>query len=212
MLKDLVIQGLIDFQEDCLKLCESHYPTVHNRGMSEHHLGLAFARRMASKFTEYDHPNYFESIESLPVPDQPFHFRVSSDIGTVWVHSHHLISASKSCREKLMRDIHQWQAEYGYAIQPNDLLVVIADHWFSKSKWSREIFSWWNTELPEDTDRYKQQGVMLWESEQSIYKELEKRFSISPCYMNFAHPLRRPNNQDPILKYIHLYSILEWHR
>lgn len=118
----------------------------------------------------------------------------------------------KAAGENMLRDINQWQAEYGYAIQPNDLLVVIADHWFTRGKWSREILSWWNTELPKNEGEYKEQGVLLWKSESSIYKELEQRFSIRPCYLSFAHPLRKPNTKDAILKYIHLYSILEWHR
>lgn len=56
MLLDIVTQSVNEFQVDCLRLCEKHYPTIHNQGMSEHHLGLAFARRLARTLSEFGHP------------------------------------------------------------------------------------------------------------------------------------------------------------
>ncbi|MVE90338.1 hypothetical protein D6U63_19695, partial [Vibrio cholerae] len=103
---------------DCLRLCEKHYPTIHNQGMSEHHLGLAFARRLARTLSEFGHPCEYAPIESTYQRDLPHHFRVSSDAGTVWILTHHLMSAGKACRVKLMRDISQWKQEYAYVIQP----------------------------------------------------------------------------------------------
>ncbi|SON53371.1 hypothetical protein [Vibrio tapetis] len=210
MLKDLVIQGLNAFQTDCLLLCQSHYPTVHNKGMSNHHLGLAFARRMSSQFTHFDHRNYFEAIDSGHGETQPSHFRVSSELGTVWVHSHHLINASKSCRKNILEDINLWQAEYGYSIQPNDLLVVISDHWFSRNKASRELFSWWNESIPDDNHLYIQQGINHSECAASLRTDLERHFDLTPCYIKYSHPLLKPQSKNSVKKYIQLYSIIEW--
>ncbi|USD66756.1 hypothetical protein [Vibrio sp. SCSIO 43136] len=210
MLKDIVVQGLVDFKSDCHQLCQNFYPTVHNRGMSDHHLGLAFARRMSSKFTEYGHESYFESLDWHPTPAQPFHFRVSSDIGTVWVHSHHLISANRGCRKNILDHVRQWQQEYGFAIQPNDLLVIIGDHWFSRNKSSRELFSWWNGHLPDALEIYKQQGVILQPSESSLHADLDNMFNIRPCYVRYSHPIPKPNDDGLVKKYIQLYSIVEW--
>lgn len=126
MLLDLVIQSVNDFQDDCLKLCEKHYPAVHNQGMSEHHLGLAFSRRMEHTFRHFGYNSIVRPIEVLDAPDLPHHYRISSEIGTVWVLSHHMVSAGKSCRENLLSSTTEWQSEYGYALQPNDLLFLFA--------------------------------------------------------------------------------------
>lgn len=212
MLRELVIQSIQDFQKDCLKLCENHYPTVHNRGMSEHHLGRAFARRMVSTLDAFDYQSQFEPIEMVNEPDHPHHYRIASGIGTVWVMTHHLASASYACREKLLTDISEWQAEYGYCIQPNDMLVLLSDHWISRSKQSRELLHWWMGELPDDIDEYSSQGITLYQSDSQLTVELDRRFQISPCYLRFGHPLTRSADQQQVRKYIQLYAILEWQR
>ncbi|WED24430.1 hypothetical protein L3Q72_16255 [Vibrio sp. JC009] len=212
MLRDLVIQGIHDLQKDCLKLCENHYPTVHNRGMSEHHLGRAFARRMSSTLDKFGYNNQFEPIETLRAPDHPHHYQIASELGTVWVITHHLASASLSCREKLHADISEWQAEYGFAIQPNDLLVLLSDHWITRSKQSRELLCWWMGELPDEIDEYSEQGITLYQSKSQLVHELDTHFQIRPCYLRFGHPLVRSVDQQLVRKYIQLYAILEWQK
>ncbi len=212
MLKDLVIQSIHDFQKDCLKLCENHYPTVHNRGMSEHHLGRAFARRMTSTLDRFHQPSQFEPIDTVLAPDHPHHYRIASGLGTVWVITHHLASASSSCKNKLLSDISEWQAEYGFAIQPNDLLVLLSDHWISRSKHSRELLDWWMGELPDDINEYSQQGITLYQSKSKLINDLDRHFQIRPCYLRFGHPLIRSCDQQLVRKYIQLYAILEWQK
>lgn len=210
MQKDLVIRAIQDFQKDCLKLCENHYPTVHNRGMSEHHLGRAFARRLASTLDSFNLTNLIEAIDTLSSPDHPHHYRIASSEGTVWVITHHLTSASTICKEKLLSDITEWQAEYGFAIQPNDLLVLLGDHWISRSRKSRELLDWWIGELPDNVTEYTEQGISLYKSESKLIHELDTRFHIRPCYLRFGHPLVRSTDQQLVRKYIQLYAILEW--
>ncbi|EPP5333276.1 hypothetical protein ACUSRQ_002474 [Vibrio harveyi] len=210
MLLDLVIQSVNDFQDDCLKLCEKHYPAVHNQGMSEHHLGLAFARRMEHTFRHFGYSSIIKPIEVLDAPDLPHHYRISSEIGTVWVLSHHMVSAGNSCRENLLSSITEWQSEYGYALQPNDLLFLVSDHWISRSKTSRELLHWWMGELPEPINEYTEQGITLFTSESQLTHSLDTRFGISPCYIKFGHPLRRSNKQQLIRKYLQLYAVLQW--
>ncbi|MDW3060296.1 hypothetical protein, partial [Vibrio sp. 1978] len=181
MLLDLVIQSVNDFQDDCLKLCEKHYPAVHNQGMSEHHLGLAFSRRMEHTFRHFGYNSIVKPIEVLDAPDLPHHYRISSEIGTVWVLSHHMVSAGKSCRENLLSSITEWQSEYGYALQPNDLLFLVCDHWISRSKTSRELLHWWMGELPDQINEYTEQGITLYTSESQLTQSLDTRFDISPC-------------------------------
>lgn len=212
MQRDIVIKAIHDFQKDCLKLCENHYPTVHNRGMSEHHLARAFARRLASTLDTFGLINQFESLDTARVTEHPHHYRIASEQGTVWVLTHHLASASSTCKEKLLTDITEWQEEYGYAIQPNDLLVLLGDHWITRSKRSRELLDWWIGELPDNINEYTEQGISLYESDSKLTHELENRFQISPCYLKFGHPLVRSTDQQLVRKYIQLYAILEWQR
>lgn len=210
MLLDILTQSVNEFQTDCLKLCEKHYPTIHNQGMSEHHLGLAFARRLARTLTEFGHQCDYAPIESALQTDQPHHYRISSDAGTVWVLTHHMVSAGKTCRDKLMHDIIQWKQEYAFAIQPNDLLLLLTDHWISRSHRSRELLHWWTGQLPDEIDEYSAQGITLYESESQLTQALDHHFNISPCYVKFGHPLKRSNNQQLVRKYIQLYAVLQW--
>lgn len=212
MLKDLVIQCIQDFQRDCLALCENHYPTVHNRGMSEHHLARAFTRRMSSTFDNFGYASLSESLETVRITDHPHHYLISSELGTVWVITHHMASASNSCREKLLADISEWQSEYGYAIQPSDLLVLLSDHWISRSRQSRELLSWWLGDMPDEITEFSQQGITLYQSESQLTHTLDQRFQIRPCYLRFGHPLVRAVNQQLVRKYLQLYAILEWQK
>lgn len=210
MLLDLVIQSVNDFQGDCLKICEKHYPAVHNQGMSEHHLGLAFSRRMDHTLRQFGHSSVVKSLEVLNPPDLPHHYRITSEIGTVWVLSYHMVSAGNSCREKMLSSITEWQTEYGYALQPNDLLLLVCDHWISRSKASREILHWWMGELPAPISEYTEQGITLYSSETQLTQSLNERFDITPCYIKYGHPLRRTNRQQLVRKYIQLYAVLQW--
>lgn len=179
--------------------------------MNEHHLALAFARRMQNTFRLFNHESVIEALEAVEQPDLPHQYRISSDIGTVWVLSHHMISAGKTCRDNLLASITEWQSEYGYAIQPNDLLFLVGDHWISRSKTSRELLYWWMGALPDQVTEYSEQGISLYTCDSQFTQSLEGRFNISPCYLKFGHPLRRAKNQQMIRKYIQFYAVLQWH-
>ncbi|WGV98199.1 hypothetical protein QF117_04905 [Vibrio sp. YMD68] len=210
MLLDVLIQSVNEFQADCLKLCEKHYPTIHNQGMSQHHLGLAFSRRLARTLNEFGHHCDYGSLESTKSTDAPHHYRVSSDVGTVWILTHHMVSAGKTCRQKLMKDIGEWQQEYGFAIQPNDLLLLLSDHWISRSKQSRELLHWWTGQLPDEIDQYNAQGITLYESDSQLTNLLESQYKLSPYYIKFSHPLKHSKNQQMVRKYIQLYAVIQW--
>lgn len=205
-----MIKSVNQFQDDCLKLCERHYPTVHNQGISEHHIGKAFARRMEHTFVSFNHASNISPLEMLSSGENPRHFRISSEIGTVWMISHHMVSAGKICRKKLMLDIHNWQQEYGFAIQPNDVLIIVSDHWISRSKNSSELLHWWMGELPDEMTEYSQQGITLRESDSQFASDLNNNFRISPCFIKFGHPLKRSGNQQLVRKYLQLYAVLQW--
>ncbi|WP_047047857.1 hypothetical protein [Vibrio mexicanus] len=210
MLLDVLIQSVNEFQADCMKLCEKHYPTIHNQGMSEHHLGAAFSRRLARTLNEFGHSCDFGPLESTKSSDLPHHYRVSSDVGTVWILTSHMVSAGKVCRQKLFKQVEAWRREYGYAIQPNDLLLLLSDHWISRSKQSRELLHWWTGQLPDEIDEYSAQGISLYESDSQLSQSLESLFNLAPYYIKFSHPLKRSNNQQLVRKYIQLYAVVQW--
>jgi len=210
LLLDVLIQSVNEFQADCMALCEKHYPTIHNGGMSEHHLGLAFARRLSRTLHEFGHGCEYAPMDIHQNNDLPHHYRVSSDAGTVWVLTSHLVSAGNGCRHKLMKQIGLWQQEYGYAIQPNDLLLLLSDHWISRSKQSRELLHWWTGQLPDELDDYNAQGISLYESDSLLSQMLEAQYALSPYYIKFSHPLKRSNNQQLVRKYIQLYAVIQW--
>ncbi len=210
MLLDVLIQSVNEFQADCMKLCEKHYPTIHNKGMSEQHLGLAFARRLSRTLHEFGHPCEYQFIEALTsTSENPHHYRVSSDIGTVWILTGHLVNANQTYRKKLLKAVAAWQFEYSFAIQPNDLLLLLSDHWISRSKQSRELLHWWTGQLPDEMNEYNAQGISLYESDSHLSNTLEAQFGLSPYYVKFTHPLKRSNNQQLVRKYIQLYSVVQ---
>ncbi|QMV16612.1 hypothetical protein [Vibrio spartinae] len=210
MLLDILIQSVNEFQSDCLKLCEKHYPTIHNQGMTEHHLAKAFARRLARTLIEFGHSCEYMPIDLHVHHELPHHFRVTSEIGTVWILTHHLVSAGKTCREKLVQDITLWKEEYAYAIQPSDLLLLLADHWISRRTTSRELLYWWMGQLPDELAEYNAQGITLYESDSRLSQHLETCHAVSPCYIKYGHPLRRSKDQQLVRKYIQLYAVLQW--
>ncbi len=210
MLLDVLIQSVNEFQADCMKLCEKHYPTIHNKGMSEQHLGIAFARRLSRTLNEFGHQCEYQFIEILTSnADNPHHFRVSSDIGTVWILTGHLVNANATYRNKLLKAVAAWQNEYSFAIQPNDLLLLLSDHWITRSKQSRELLHWWTGQLPDEIDEYNAQGISLYESDSHLSNTLEAQFGLCPYYVKFTHPLKRSNNQQLVRKYIQLYSVVQ---
>ncbi|MFA0440294.1 hypothetical protein BCU70_19210 [Vibrio sp. 10N.286.49.C2] len=209
MLLDVVVHSLNQFQDDCLNLCAHHYPAVHNKGMTEHHLGLAFVKRLVSnQSTEQQHCE-FAPIEMRRQSDAPQHYRVSSSQGTVWVLTHHFVNASPSSRALLFEKIQEWQLEYSYAIQPHDLLVLIADHWINRNIFSREIIHWWTHQLPEDCELYAQQGVRLTESTDYLRQNLLARNRLTPRYIHYSHPIKRTLQRDSLKKYVQLYAIIQ---
>lgn len=179
--------------------------------MNEQHLGLAFSRRMARTLQDFGYSSQYTKLESVRNPECSHHFRISSELGTIWIVTHHMMNASNRCKKHLLDDIHEWQAEYGFSLQPNDLLVLISDHWIGRSRQSRELLHWWMGELPDSLDLYSKQGVTLFQSESQLTQELEQNFKITPCFMKYTHPLKKKTVEDQLVrKYIQLYATLEW--
>jgi hypothetical protein len=210
VLKDIVIKTINEFQKDCLELCKNHYPTVHNKGMSEHHLARTFIRRIETNFTHFKIENRVHPLETSEAFEHPAQFRISTAEGTIWLLSQHLLSANQNHRRRLFAEITNWHQEYSFAIQPNDFLVVLCDHWFTKSVSSRELLSWWHGDLPIESKLYSQAGINLLPSDTSFVQALDSQFGIAPCFITHGHPLLSNQARTKVFKYVQLYAIFEW--
>ncbi len=212
MLKDIVTKSIQEFQYDCLELCKNHYPTVHNKGMSEQHLAKTFLRRMHANLKRYELPFSSTALETATEIDIETQFRVSTSQGTVWLLSQHLLNAGSGHRNKLLKQLSALQLDNAFAIQPNDLMVILCDHWISKSCTSRQLLNWWLGESPANIDDYSKAGLALEPSNHHFVTLLDKHYNLSPCYLTHAHPLLHKQTQQPVLKYLQLYAIVEWQR
>lgn len=211
MLLDILIQSVNEFQADFRLLCEKHYPAIHNQGMTEHHLGLALSRRLARTLVEFGgHTCDYQAIELNKTNEKHAHFRVSSDIGTVWIITHHFVNAGQNYREQIFKKIIQWREEYGFAIQPNDLLLLVSDHWINRQTQSRNLLHWWMGALPDHIEEYIAQGITLNECDSQMTQFLDDYFQASPCFIKYAHPLIRNRDNRSFKKYLHLYAVLQW--
>lgn len=207
---DLVVKSIHDFQSDCANLLERDYPAVHNQGMSDQHLGLAFTRRISATLQKFGHPSHYFSLESIKNQGSEHNFGITSELGTIWLISHHVLGTGTACKKNLLNDIHEWKAEYAFATQPNDLLVIVSDHWINRNKQSKELIHWWMGVLPDSLDQYRKQGITLNESESQFSHELLTHFDTAPCLLTYSHPLsRRTSTKSNVQKYVQLYAAVE---
>ncbi|CAH0529541.1 hypothetical protein [Vibrio hippocampi] len=223
MLQQLVICSIKNFATDCQQLCVKHYPAIHNQGMTAHHLGLAFAKRLSADLLQAGYPsehhsnkhgsnehgsNKHRAIESTQRVEQANLYRVTSSLGTVWVITHHFINGNLNSRQQLIAHIQDWQSEYNDSIQPKDILLVVGDHWINRHSHSREMIHWWSGALPEELDNYRQQGVKLVASEQTFSKQLLNGCGLSPYYCHYIHPLHSTVTQKVVLRYAQFFSLI----
>ncbi|MGR5178136.1 hypothetical protein ACPV4B_15040 [Vibrio parahaemolyticus] len=208
MLQDIVVHSIHSFESDCQKLCLQHYPAVHNGGMTEQHLGLAFARRINASFTEFGQIAEVTPLDNKKESAQTNSYRVTSPIGTVWVISHHFVNANLASREKLYTNILEWQSEHNYALQSQDVLVIVADHWLNRCTHSRKIIHWWCAKFPTDVDSYVSQGVRLLESDSTLGDTLRNRLQLLPYFISHTHPLQRPSVKQQVKKYVQLFAVV----
>ncbi|MFC5079762.1 hypothetical protein VTH8203_04489 [Vibrio thalassae] len=209
MLQDIVVHSIRSFQSDCQKLCHQHYPAVHNGGMAEQHLGLAFSRRLAASFSHFGQSASITALDSKNDSKSSTDYRISSSMGSIWVITHHFVNANVATKERLLTHLQQWQAENCYAVQHKDIVVIIADHWINRCSHSRGIIHWWQNSLPADLDSYARQGVKLLYADSCLSDLLRNRLKMTPTYIHYTHPLQRTISQEPVLKYTQLFAIIQ---
>lgn len=210
----MVIEALKQVQDDCSSLTKSAYPTVHNRGMDNKHLASLVERRLTGVANSYDTHVLSEAFDVRADPNSkelPFR-RFTTHYGNLWLLPDSLKTANKTHRQNLIKLVSLWREEYGFVIQPNDCLVLVCDHWFSRISSSQQLLDWWLNRFPDDFASYIEQGILLAPSETPKLDELLAPLSLSPCYKFHAHPIKKDGVEgDSVIvkRYVHLYAIYE---
>ncbi|MDD1792295.1 hypothetical protein L4D06_08915 [Enterovibrio makurazakiensis] len=201
MLDELISQSLRDFQLDCLSFCEHHYPTIHNRGMKESHLGKALARRIMHSYDKLDIDTTCRSVEESNTIKQLV-FLVDTPEHQIYIVAHRLISANLACRRAIVNDM-KWTLDHLEA--PNDKerrIIVIADHWIDRSVASKAVPHWWLGHQPIHQADFAAQGVKLVDAEHSLAGDIEVVCSITGGRHRIYHPLHRQRDGLPLHKYL----------
>ncbi|CAM2897358.1 hypothetical protein [Vibrio rarus] len=211
MLKDIVVQTLKAVQNDCLSLSQHHYPTVHNRGMNNNHLTAMVERRLlkvAKEFALSAETNGVE-IEKKDNIANTVYRRITLHHGSVWLFPYSIKTANKVFKSHLVQMLSVWRAEYAYAIQPNDCVVLVCDHWLNRISTSQQLLHWWHNQLPENNSEYEQQAIFLEHSPAPRLDDVMKALNLSPCYKTHVHPLKKQEDGSLVKRYVHLYAIFE---
>lgn len=205
MISDLLSVSIQQFKADCLQLCEQHYPTVHNRGMRGDHLGKALCRRIVATLSQADIPARLQVVEQEGKADQPI-FRLETPQFTLWVVAHRLVSANLARRESLVAAVDSVKSACQAHSHPH-YLILVADHWFDRSKASKELPAWWLGQLPENIDDYQADGIRLLDSAQSFPETLAQRLHIMDGTHQIHHPLKRHSDGKTVHRYLLLTAV-----
>jgi hypothetical protein len=212
LLLDIVNQSINEFQWDCLTFNEQHYPTVHNQGMSDHHLASAFTRRLLRTFiTRGYNEAYSMAVHVDRTKMGTSHYQVSCGLGTVWLLSHNMGNAGTASREKLINHVVSWHQSSSTSVKTNDVLLIVADHWLNRSLHSRQLLPWWLGQLPEPLDQYLAQGIKLSACATSLNDSIQQRLGITPHLLKCTHPLVNTQTVQTIRKYAQLYCVIPFH-
>lgn len=201
MLDELISQSLRDFQSDCVSFCEHHYPTIHNRGMKESHLGKAFARRLIHSYDNLNIDAQYAQLDEAGVLKHPA-FRIESPDHQIYIVAHRLISANIACRKGLVKDT-QWTLEHlDTACNKEKRLVILADHWVDRSSASKSVPSWWLGHQPIHKEEYVAQGIRLVDADRSLSEDIAQECNLSDGRHRIFHPLFRHRDGLPLFKYM----------
>ncbi|WEM44131.1 hypothetical protein PTW35_22850 (plasmid) [Photobacterium sp. DA100] len=209
LISDYLSTSIEQFQQDCSKLCAQHYPTVHNRGMRENHLGKALCRRIMATLEQAEIDAHFSQHKNDEQISQPVFVIDTTDFIIVVV-AHRLLSANKACRQGLMNTIASVKSTLVQG-KPT-YIVVVADHWFDRSKASKEIPAWWLGRLPDNTDEYASEGVKLLGCTDNVAEQLRNEYQISHGEYHIHHPLKRETNNKIVHKYLLLSAFIPLHK
>ncbi|MBY5947647.1 hypothetical protein [Photobacterium rosenbergii] len=209
LISEYLSTSIEQFQQDCSKLCAQHYPTVHNRGMRENHLGKALCRRILATLQQAKFDPHFSQLKNDDQISQPVFVLETADF-TIAVVAHRLLSANKACRAGLVSTIANVKSSL--SLMKPTYIVVVADHWFDRSKASKEIPAWWLGHMPANSEAYTNDGIKLMGSVDHIAAQLLEQHQISDGEYHLHHPLKRESNNKTVHKYLLLSAFIPLHK
>ncbi|MCM0148833.1 hypothetical protein KCN56_09690 [Photobacterium galatheae] len=198
MINKFISDSIEHFQTDCLQLCTQHYPTVHNRGMRDRHLGRLMCRRILATLENEGIEASLEQLKNDDVMMPPI-FRIHTPENTLWVIAHRLQSANMARRSALFQAIALTLKQLNHA--ENNQLLLLADHWFDRSKASKQLASWWLGQMPANIQGYLQDGIKLIPSELTLGEQLQSQFGLIEGKSSLLHPLKRLQSQQTLHRY-----------
>ena len=167
--------------------------------MRENHLGKALCRRILSILKQADISAEIHQCHDDDNLSQPI-YRIEAPNFTVWVIAHRLLSANLARRDALLQSVGT-PCQHTDQDKPQHLLIV-SDHWFDRSKASKEIPAWWLGRLPEHTEKYLSDGIRLLEPAITLPDSLQLKFGLTEGQHQVHHPLRRNGSDATVHKYI----------
>jgi hypothetical protein len=205
LLLDIVNQSINAFQSDCLRFNRQDYPTVHNQGMSDHHLASAFLRRLRRTLDEQGYEFWSKPFQLLRNQTVTNYHIVSSSQGTVWLLSHDIGNAGEASKNKLIDNIVAWHEAVSGT---NNMLLIMTDHWLNRSLHSRQLLPWWLGRFPDGIEHYVTQGIKLSTCESSLNANLSQRLDVTPNIITCTHPFINEKTHQISRKYVLLYCLI----
>ena len=201
MLDELIAQSLRNFQSDCLNFSEQNYPTVHNRGIKESHLGRALIRRISHSFEKMDTDVSSCIIENISTLSQPI-FSIETSKHQILIVVHRLLSANFESRKALIKDVSGTLEFVDKCTNKENRLIIIADHWADRSIASKSIPSWWLGHQPIHQIEYAEQGMKLVDANHFLSDDIENESQLQGGKYRIYHPLHRYKDGLPFFKYM----------
>lgn len=177
--------------------------------MRENHLGKALCRRIMATLQQAELDAHFSQLKNDDQISQPLFVIETSDFA-IAVIAHRLLSANKACRAGLVSTIANVKGTL--SLSKPTYIVVVADHWFDRSKASKEIPAWWLGQLPTNTSDYAGDGIKLMESADNIASQLDKEHQVTSGQYHLHHPLKRESNNKTVHKYLLLSAFIPLHK
>lgn len=201
LLDELIAQSLRNFQADCLNFSKQNYPTVHNRGIKESHMGRALCRRVIHSFESIDIPASSNVIENVETLSQPI-FCIDAENYQILIVVHRLLSANFESRKGLIRDVMGSLEFKDMRDKKERRLIIIADHWADRSHASKSIPSWWLGHQPIHQIEYAEQGIKLTDAKHFFSDDIQQECKLKGGQHRIYHPLHRYKDGLPFFKYM----------
>jgi len=167
--------------------------------MRENHLGKALCRRVLSILKQADFTAELQQYHDDDNLAQPI-FRIETTGFIIWIIAHRFVSANLACRDALVQSVNKAYQQICQE-KPQHFLIV-SDHWFDRSRASKEIPAWWLGQLPDNVNDYLADGIRLQAPAKALPESLQQKYHFSEGVHQVHHPLKRHGSNKIVHKYI----------